>query len=244
MDSTELSPVVRRMFRRARRDLHEIPRQPPGTVLVFQLGDTYDVLPDGLLRLDAQVVVDAVAVAVVSTAHTLREAVAFLPAVDPRICIAVRARFHCWVTDPQLVLDAGCWDLEPFLTEHLAADRRLRFMAQSMDLAAGWQVFQRNATARLFAHHEIHPLAVPGLMARLVDVAIEPQRLGAAPWWRDRTNRRTARPPRAPGQARAAEEQPRERGTRSATVGQDGTPPGDGNPAFVPDHYSWGEMSD
>ncbi|MFC4145115.1 hypothetical protein ACFO0M_02495 [Micromonospora mangrovi] len=236
VDSAELEPVVRRPFRRARRSLHEIPRQPPGTVLVFQLGDAYEVLPDPDLRLDAALVVDAVAVAVVSTRHTLREVTAYLPSADPRTCVALRARFHCWVTDPQLVLDAGCWDVEPFLTDHLVADRRLRFITQATDPHTGWQVFHRNSTARIFAYHDLHPLVVPGLRTRLVDVAVEPQRLATPPRPRDST--RPADVPPVPDDGGAG----RSPATDGASMA-DGPAPMDGDPAFTPDNYTWGENS-
>jgi hypothetical protein len=229
VDSAELNPVRRRLFRRTRRDIGDIPKQPPGTVLVFQHGDTYEVLPEGALRLDADVVVDAVAVAVVSLRHQLREAVAYLPTLDPRTCVVLRARFHCWVTDPQLVLDSGCWDADPILTDHLIADRRLRFMTQATDPHTRWQVYQPNATARLFAYHDLHPLIVPGLRAKLVDLAVEPQRLGVAPQPRDEEFAAGPRPA-APPPADLRDGVPEE------------MPTADGSPAYVPDNYKWEEQ--
>ncbi|TDC48817.1 hypothetical protein E1258_27695 [Micromonospora sp. KC207] len=229
VDSAELNPVERRLFRRARRELRDIPKQPPGTVLVFQHGDTYETLPDGGLRLDDEIVVDAVAVAVVSTRHTLREAVAYLPTADPRTCVLLRARFHCWVTDPQLVLDAGCWDIEPLLTDHLVADRRLRFLAQATDPHTGWEHFHRNAMARIFAYHDVRPMIVPGLRTQLVDVALEPQRLATVP--RARTTAVTTTvPPDGDG------------GVEGMPDGGafDAPPADDGSPAFMPDNYTWG----
>ncbi|MEW2429761.1 hypothetical protein AB0877_17260 [Micromonospora sp. NPDC047644] len=233
LDSAELSPVTRRWFRRARRELHEIPRQPPGTVLVFQHGDAYETLAEPDLRLDAPLVVDAVAVAVVSTRHTLREAVAYLPSADTRTCVSLRARFHCWVTDPQLVLDAGCWDLDSFLVDHLVADRRLRFIAQSTDPHTGWPLFHRNATARIFAYHDLHPLIVPGLRTRLVDVAVEPQRLATPPRPRD-DSRPMEVPPVVENHGPDASDE------RDGHPTGDAGPTADGNPAFMPDNYTWG----
>jgi hypothetical protein len=225
IDSAELNPVRRHRFRK-RRELHEIPRQPPGSVLVFQHGDSYEVLPEGTLRLGTDVVVDAVAVAVVSMRHELREAVAYLSTTDPRTCVVLRARFHCWVTDPQLVLDSGCWDVDPILTDHLVADRRLRFMAQATDPHTQWPLFQRNALARLFAYHDMHPLIVPGLRADLVDLAIEPQRLAVAPQPRDAGHDPADRP--APAFDTSAPPAPDD---------------GDGSPAFMSENYTWEETS-
>jgi len=229
IDSTELNPVVKRAFRRRRRALHEIPRQPPGSVLVFQVGDSYETPPEGNLRLDAELVVEAVAVAVVSTRHTLCEAVAYLPSADPRTCVTLRARFHCRVTDPELVLDSGCWDVEPILVDHLAADRKLRFMTLSADLHRGWPHYERNFTARVFAYHDVHPLIVPGLVTRLVDVALEPQRLATVPHARGAT---------PPGDASVFPEGP--------AAGPDGVPDqvpfDDGVPAFMPGNYIWGDQ--
>jgi hypothetical protein len=216
VDSAELHPVNRRRFRRARREIHEIPRQPPGTVLVFQLGDSYETVASGSLRLDDEVVVEAVAVAVVSVRHTLCEAVAYLATSDPSTCVAIRARFHCWVTDPVLVVDSGCWDVQPFLTDHLVAERRLRFLAADCDPRVDWPAFHRNLTAWLFAFHDITPLIVPGLTARLVDLAVELQHLASAP-------------------------RPRPRPDTDALPGPPTDPGDDGDPAFVQDFYSWGD---
>jgi hypothetical protein len=228
VDSAELDPVPHRLFRRPRRAIHEIPRQPPGTVLVFQLGDSYDVVSGRSLRLDSDLVVDAVAVAVVSIQHTLREAVAYLPTADPRACVTVRARFHCWVTDPVLVVESGCWNVEPLLTDHIVADRRLRFLAQACDLDHAWSAFHRNASARLFAYHDLHPLIVPGLTVRLVDAAIELQRLATVPRARPSVDVEWSGP-EPPGEG-------------DGTHDVDGMR--DGNPAFVPDNYTWGKSDD
>lgn len=216
VDSAELNPVPKRMFRRRRREIHEIPRQPAGTVLVFQLGDSYEPVQTSALRLDADIVVEAVAVAVVSMRRVLCEAVAYLPTADPRACVTVRGRFHCGVSDPQLVVETGCWDVQPFLTEHLVAERRLRFLATDLDPHSGWAPFHRNITARLFAYHDLNPLVVPGLTARLVDLAVELQHLAAPPR------------PRHSVEVDDLFEPP---------VGADG----DGHPAFVPDNYTWGD---
>jgi hypothetical protein len=235
IDSAELSPPVRRRLRKRRRELHEIPHQPPGSVLVFQLGDAYEVLPEGALRLDEPIVVDAVAVAVVTLRQMQLEVATRLPTLDGRTCIAVRVSFFCQVTDPQLVLDAGCWDAYPILTDHLNADRRLRFMAQETDPHQQWAPFQRNATARLIAYHELHPLVVPGLTVRLSDIVLQPERL-AAPTRpradRDRDSGHSTTPPAPPGpMPPAGDGRP------------DSVPEPDGNPAFMPDHYTWGEES-
>ncbi len=216
VDSAELNPVPRRLLRRRRREIHEIPRQPAGTVLVFQLGDSYEPVQSSALRLDDDIVVEAVAVAVVSMRRMLCEAVAYLPTADPRACLTVRGRFHCGVTDPQLVVETGCWDVQPFLTEHLVAERRLRFLATDLDPQTGWAAFHRNMTARLFAYHDLNPLVVPGLTARLVDLAVELQHL--------------ATPPR-----------PRHGVESEASFGPTVAADGDGQPAFVPDNYTWGD---
>jgi hypothetical protein len=217
VDEAELNPVRRRRFRRARREIHEIPRQPPGTVLVFQLGDSYESVTSTALRLDADIVVEAVAAAVVSTKHTMCDAIAYLATADPRTCVAIRARFHCYVTDPVLVVDAGCWDVQPFLTDHLVAERRLRFLAADCDPQANWAAFHRNVTARLFAFHDMNPLIVPGLTATLVDLAVELQHLAAPP-------------PR-----------PRSSHDEDGFPGQPTGPDDDGHPAFVPDNFNWGD---
>jgi hypothetical protein len=221
IDSAELNPPAKRRFRRRRRELHEIPQQPPGSVLVFQHGDSYEVLPEGMLRLDDPIVVDAIAVAVVSLRQTQVEAVTRFLTADPRVCVALRVSYFCHVTDPQLVLDAGCWDAYPILTDHLNRDGRLRFMAQEADLVRGWPLFQRNAMARLVAFHELNPLIVAGLTVRLSNIALELQPIATAPRAREPYEPGPAAPPPPPA--------------------DDGVPFADGNPAFMPDHYTWGE---
>lgn len=181
LDSANLRPVQKIPFRRRRRTLDEIPTVPPGAVLAFQAGNKYYVASDGTPNLDADVVIDADAVFVVSLRHEMREAVAYLPTSDPTTAVVVRARFHCLVTDPQLLLDSGCWDVDPILTDHLVADRRLRFMTQDTDPRGQWEHYRRNAAARLIAYHDLQPLVVPGLLATLVDVAVDLQELQPLP---------------------------------------------------------------
>jgi hypothetical protein len=159
--------------------------------------------------------VDAVAVAVVSTKHTMCDAIAYLATADPRTCVVIRARFHCYVTDPTLIVDAGCWDIQPFLTDHLVADRRLRFLAADCDPRADWPTFHRNVTARLFAFHDLNPLIVPGLIARMVDLAVELQHLAVPPRQR--------------------------RDLDGEFPGRPTEPDDDGHPAFVPDNFNWGD---
>jgi hypothetical protein len=232
IDSAELTPVTRRRFRRPRRALHEIPRQPPGSVLVFQHGDTYELPPEGVLRLDSALVVEAVAVAVVSVRQTRRQIATYLATSDPRTGIALRAEFFCQVTDPQMVLDAGCWDADAMLHDHLNADRRLRFLAQSADLNRAWPHFHRNATARLIAYHDMHPLVVPGLIVRLTDIALEPQRFVTPP-----RPRGDSGPGHVPADPAGHDGLPGE--VPPAADPWDGTG-ADGVPAFMPDNYTWG----
>lgn len=187
--------------------------------MVFQLGDSYDQVPGGVLRLDDPVVVDAVAVAIVNTQHVLRVVTSQLPTRDPQVAVILRVRFHCWVNDPLLVVESGCWDIDPLLVDHVSADRKLAFLTTDVDVNREWAPFQRNIRARFTAYHDLHPFVVPGLATRLVDVAVEPQRLVTVPKARSH-HESTSRPstPNNPSQA---------------------SPNPDGDPAFVPDNYSW-----
>lgn len=232
IDSAELNPVTPRRFHRAKRALHEIPRQLPGSVLVFQLGNSYEALNEGAVRLDDRTVVDAVAVAVVSTRQTQCEVETQLANNDPRTCISLRASFFCQVHDPELVLDFGCWNVIPMLVDHINADRRLRFMALAADLHREWVHFQRNATAQLFAYHDMHPLIVPGLTVRLTDLALGLARLAASPQPSPRFEQSSATAPPSDGRPSAFAATGRDR---------DQAPGVDGNPDFMPDNYSWGD---
>lgn len=225
IDSAELNPVPRRRFGRGRRPIGDLPRQPPGSVLVFQLGDLFEYATGGALQLDDSVVVEAVAVTVVSVRHTMRVAEVQLPTADPTVCVAMRARFHCWVNDPLLVVESGCWDIDPMLAAHLVEDRRLWFLASACDITAQWPAFRRNAHARLMAYHDIHPFVAPGLTTRFVDVALQLQQLSALP------------KPRPPATGTSGPE-----ATGPYIV--DGEPPRDGPPEFVPDDYSWDKTND
>ncbi len=233
IDSAELEPVPARRFGRRRRQLHQIPRQPPGSVLVFQTGDAYDLPADGALRLDDDLVVDAAAVAVVSIKHEVRDIAIQVPTLDAGFAVAVRARYLCQVSDPLLVLEAGCWHIDPLLESHLQCRDRVGAIAMSTSPWANWPSIRSNTYAYVKAFHEVEPFVVPGVHTHLIEVVVEPVRLATVP--KARANHEPD-PASRPGGTTVR--WPRGEDTERAT---DGPVTGDGHPAFVPGNYSWGD---
>jgi hypothetical protein len=171
VESISLRAVPRRRFRRASRSAEDIPRQRPGTVLVAQLNDTYQLVPSGAQPHDP-VLVKATSLLLVSIRRQLVESAVLLPSADPRNGVQVRARFQCRVTDPVLVLQAGGWDIQPFLIDHLLGYPRLRMAALAQVKQNNWFEFQQRLLALLIAHSEVSAVQVPGLTATLADAAV------------------------------------------------------------------------
>jgi hypothetical protein len=170
--SVALKPLRPRRFRRRARDPEDIPGRP-GTTLVAQFQDTYEIVPRGVAMTD-RLLVDASALLLVSTAQRLVETTVVLPSADPYTAIEVRARFRCRVLDPIAVLDHGGLDIGPLLTEYLLRYPRMRMTCLSMSLTdrAHWYRFQQQVVAMLIAYGEIVPVPIPGLTAVLADVAV------------------------------------------------------------------------
>ncbi|WP_432832396.1 hypothetical protein [Dactylosporangium sp. CA-092794] len=224
VDSAELQPAPLRRFRRQRRELHEIPRQPPGCLLVFQVADAYDVPTGGPLRLDDDLIVEAVSVAVVSMVLEVRDIEVQVPTTNPDIAVTVRARYHCLVTDPLLVLESGCWDADPWLRRHLHCGNRVGAIALGTDVLANWTYVHNNIHANVKAFHDVVQYIVPGMTTQLVDLAVV------------RTAVTTVPRPRPPAEEQAdpwAGHQP------FGDTPPDQAPYDDGHPSFVPGHYSW-----
>jgi hypothetical protein len=219
IEAVELSPVATRRLRRPRRSLGEIPRQPPGTVLVFQVGEEYETQSGRGLHLDDSTVIDATGVVVVDMRRTVVQAEAQLVTSDPQIGVRLRARFDCLVTDPLLVVETGCFQVKPLLGDHLTRDDRVALMASRTDVSRYWLAFQRNMSARLRAFNDLNPYVSPGMTVRLMDLVIDLQRI--------------VQPPAPRAAAETMDGDPRDYPADDDVFA-------DASPEFQPDDYSWG----
>jgi len=171
--SVPLNPVKRRPFRRPARTADEIPGQRPGTVLIAQHNDAYELVQRGV-RLTDSVLVEATSLLLVSIRRELVETVVVLPSADPYTGLQIRARYQCRVTDALLLLQYGGWDIEPILVEQLLGSARLRMECLRPFDATTWYRFQQRIIALLIAHGEINSPQLPGLLAQLTDAEITP----------------------------------------------------------------------
>jgi hypothetical protein len=169
--SVPLNPVRFRLFRAAKRSLHELPEQASGSVLVFQSNAKFSLAQPGPKMLASSVVVEATAAVVVSVKQELVPVTAPLPSVDGQGAVYVRASFYCLVTDPVLVLEAGCWSVGPRLRDHLVDDPKLRMLGVRDDVAVNPEVAQR-ILARTLARNQLEPPSIPGMQVKLVDIAL------------------------------------------------------------------------
>lgn len=201
LEAVSLSPVVRRLGRRRRRLPTDLPVPRPGEALVFQRGETYALAPASGVPLRSAMAVDATAVLVVSLRNTIRAARITLPSATPGRLIVIRAEFSCRVTDPQLVLESGFWDVTPVLTHYLLSDETTKLLSNRYAESDGPEPAQW-IMARLLARAELSPVGAPGLTIRLVDLAVG---FEAGPWRPSSKVSRTAYPqvdgPRRPNPA-------------------------------------------
>lgn len=175
--SAALYPVRRKLLRRPGRSPQDLPEQSGGTVLVFQSNNRFSLAPPGPRMLSSDVAVRATAAVVVSIRQQLVPLVAPLPSVNGENTVHLYATFYCKVTDPVLVLEAGCFDVRPTLQRHLVGDAKLRMFGAREDVADNLEVLQR-ILARTQARAELQPPAVPGMRVDLVEVSLGIHRNG------------------------------------------------------------------
>lgn len=171
VDSKPLRPLRGGIFRAAKRDHADLPVQPPGTALVFQLHDRFVTPTSSPLRMDSDLVVEAVAVMVVSLRLEMLSVIVELPSTQEGTAVLLRTTFKCRVTDPVLVLEAGCFQAHDVLAAHLLEDDTLCMLGARHDAVTNFDVSQR-ILARVQARNVAMPPVVPGLLATLAGVTL------------------------------------------------------------------------
>lgn len=174
---TSLEPARRRPFRGALRRDPDLPRQPPGTVLVLQAGERFVVAPPGRTGIDGRRASGASAAVVVSLRRHAVGADVDLPSPWPDTAFHVTATYSCLVTDAALLLQFGCWELGPYLWRHLADDPVLRTFAADADPGAR-ELSRLRLHAHAVARNVLSPPFVPGMTCDLVRLSTE-LRVGA-----------------------------------------------------------------
>jgi hypothetical protein len=120
-----LGPVSRSFLRSARREIADLPSQPPGTELVALLNGRYERLPSPL-RGNERAIVDASEVLVINmNPEHLIEVAIELTSNTPGESFMVRVKFSCTVVDPLEVASRAPRDIAPTLENHIMNDSKL-----------------------------------------------------------------------------------------------------------------------
>lgn len=161
-----------RMALFAKRDLAELPQQPPGTVLVFELDGRYEVLESRRhLTGREEVVIEAVSVAVVDTRERLIPVDVYIPSASPADDFRVRVTFACLVTNPEAVVRHGLSDVTDTLREHLRRDRQLESLGEENSIDELNEV-RGQVLAQVKAYCRLRPLRIDGVQVRLSTVDV------------------------------------------------------------------------
>lgn len=170
IEQVQLPEVRRGLFRRNRRDVSQLPRQRPGTVLVFHAHNQYLVAPSQRLHGDEPVVVDAASVTVVDVRQRMVPVHLDLRSANPANAFALRVTFGCRVREAASVVATHA-DLMEELTAYLRQDRQLRALASSFthdELADA----QDALSAQIEARFSLKPLDLEGIDISLSDVDV------------------------------------------------------------------------
>ncbi|SCL50630.1 hypothetical protein [Micromonospora chersina] len=170
IEELQLHEVRRGLFRRSRRDVGQLPRQRPGTVLVFQVNNSYVVAPGQRLRGDEPVVVNAASVSVVDVRQRMVPAHIALPSANPANAFAVRVTFSCRVRDAETFVATHA-DLIDELASYLRQDRQLRVLSTSFTLDQLADAHDA-LSAQIEARFSLKPLAMEGIEITLNDVDV------------------------------------------------------------------------
>ncbi|MET8256517.1 SPFH domain-containing protein [Micromonospora sp. NPDC005205] len=170
IEEVQLDEVRRGLFRRTRRDVGQLPRQRPGTVLVFQVSNRYVIAPGQRLRGDEPVVVDAASVSVVDVRQRMVPVRLELPSANPANVFAVRVTFSCRVREAETVVATHA-DMMEDLASYLRQDRQLRALANGYTLEE--LADARDAlSAQIEARFSLKPVELEGVEVLLGDVDV------------------------------------------------------------------------
>lgn len=115
---------------------------------------------------------DATTVAVVSLHRQKVTSMVLLPSRWRYCQFRAEAEYDCKVVDPELLLMAGCCDVQPDLQRYLADDPNVRALAFGMD-PLDRATLQVRLAAYAMARNRISPPYVPGMVCSLVCLKVE-----------------------------------------------------------------------
>ncbi|MFB6392501.1 hypothetical protein AAFH96_05215 [Polymorphospora sp. 2-325] len=158
-----LGPAKSRLLLFARRDVTELPRQEPGTALVFTIGDRYEVLHERRhLTGREDIVVEAVAVSLVDVRERFVPVDILIPSASAADDFRIRVVFRCQVTDPEAVVRDGLTDISVSLGDYLRRDRRLESLG-AMSGIDDLNEVRESVTAQVKAYCTVHPPRLSGV---------------------------------------------------------------------------------
>lgn len=170
LDERRLTAPGRRRFR-PWRDPATLPEVPPGAVLVFRTGESYEIVDGAHLHGTEEAVVDATAVSVVDRRTRQVPADLHLTSAGQAIDFLVRVTFSTQVVDPGEVVRQGLTHLASLLSDTLRQDADLVKFNDRFDVDD-----IRAARAAISAHvmsaYQQRPPRVDGMRIRFGSVHV------------------------------------------------------------------------
>ncbi|EWC62545.1 hypothetical protein UO65_2135 [Actinokineospora spheciospongiae] len=155
------------------RDLSELPTPTPGTVLVFETATGHHAATERRhLTGGEDVVVDAVAVALVDIRERLVPVRLALPSASPADEFTVTVDFRCRVTRADVVAAAGHHDVTRSLEIFLKRDTALSRMGAGSTIDQIGRV-RAEVTARIDAFCKLRAPEIPGMEVTLAEVHVQ-----------------------------------------------------------------------
>lgn len=155
------------------RDLSELPASAPGTVLVFETATGHHAATERRhLTGGEDVVVDAVAVALVDVRERLIPVRLALPSASPADEFTVTVDFSCRVTRADVVAAAGRRDVSRSLEIFLGRDQALSRMGAGRSIEQIGLV-RAEVTARIATFCKLRAPEIPGMEITLAEVRVQ-----------------------------------------------------------------------
>jgi hypothetical protein len=174
LEERPLPPVERRLFRLPWRDVTQLPAQAPGAVYVFEYDGCFQDPYSRRVNGNELHVVDATAVSLIQLRDRLITVRRLVPSSRTSINLVVSVTFRCVVTDPISVAGGGLTDLDSVLSTHIAADRELATLGQTVrPERAADSVLRIEAQSR--AHCTVNPTDVKGVECLIAAVQVHAQ---------------------------------------------------------------------
>jgi hypothetical protein len=171
LEERPLARAGRRVISRS-RDLTELPKQQPGTVLVFEVGSGYLAFTERRhLAGREDLVVNAVSVSLVDVRPQTLTVQLNLPSSDPSDEFIVLVDFYCAVVEPEQVAAAGLRDLTGTLRHYLRQDPALVQLATTRSIRQINDV-RLEITSRIEAYYRLRAPRIVGMKVELLNMRV------------------------------------------------------------------------